>query len=132
MREGTCGRHTTQNDHMPEGHRTYADWTIEKITAAADKIGASTAMLVRAIIEAKHHPEQGMRASLGIIRLARQYGPERLEAASLRALHCDLRSYGSIRSILENNLDQRPLRQADAEAPPIGSHVNVRGSTYYH
>jgi len=132
MREGTCGRHTTQNDHMPEGHRTYADWTIEKITTAADKIGASTGMLVRTIIEAKHHPEQGMRASLGIIRLARQYGAERLEAASLRALHCDLRSYGSIRSILENNLDQRPLRQADAETPPLGSHVNVRGSTYYH
>ena len=50
MREGTCGRHTTQNDHMPEGHRAYADLTIENITAAADKIGASTGMLVRAII----------------------------------------------------------------------------------
>jgi len=132
MREGTCGRHTTQNDHMPEGHRAYADWTIEKLTAAADRIGASTGMLVRAIIEAKHHPEQGLRSSLGIIRLARQYGAERLEAACLRALHCDLRSYGSIRSILENNLDQRPLRQAEAETPPLGSHGNVRGSTYYH
>ena len=132
MREGTCGRHTTQNDHMPEGHRAYADLTIENITAAADRIGAATGMLVRAIIEAKHHPEQGMRPCLGIVRLARQYGDERLEAASLRALHFDLRSYGSIRSILENNLDRRPLREGHAEARPVGSHVNVRGSTYYH
>jgi hypothetical protein len=99
---------------------------------AADQGHAAAQYNLRTIIEAKHHPEQGMRPSLGIIRLARQYGAERLEAASLRALHCVLRSYGSIRSILENNLDQRPLRQADAETPPLGSHVNVRGSTYYH
>ena len=24
-REGTCGRHNTQLDHMPENHRAYAD-----------------------------------------------------------------------------------------------------------
>jgi transposase len=94
MREATCGKHTTQPDHMPETHRAYANWTIEKMTTAADRIGAATGMAVRLIIEKKHHPEQGIRTGLGIVRLALQYGPERLEAACQRALECNVCSYG--------------------------------------
>jgi transposase len=131
-REATCGKHTTQPGHMPETHRAYADWTIDKITAAADKIGVSTGMMVRLIVEKKHHPEQGIRACLGVVRLARQYGVDRLEAACLRALQYDLRSYGSIRSILENKLDRHPLKDSEADTRPIGSHANVRGRTYYN
>jgi transposase len=132
MREATCGRHTTQPDHMPETHRAYADWTIDKMLAAADRIGASTGMMVRVIIEAKHHREQGIRAALGIVRLARQFGKERLEAACLRALSCGAKSYGSVRSILDNKLDQHPLETKRADARPIGDHANVRGRTYYN
>jgi transposase len=132
MREATCGRHTTQPDHMPETHRAYADWTIDKMFAAADRIGASTGMMVRVIIEAKYHREQGLRAALGIVRLARQFGKERLEAACLRALACGAKSYGSVRSILDNKLDQHPLETKRADARPIGDHANVRGRTYYN
>jgi len=132
MRVATCGRHTTQPDHMPETHRAYADWTIDKMCAAADRIGVSTGMIVRVIIEAKHHREQGLRAALGVVRLARQFGKDRLEAACLRALTCGAKSYGSIRSILDNKLDQHPLETKRADARPIGDHVNVRGRNYYN
>ena len=84
-------------------------------------------MLVRLIIEAKHHPVQGVRSGLGIIGLARQFGPERVEAACLRALEHGARSYGSVKSILEHKLDQRPLTKAEPDARPIGAHSNVRG-----
>lgn len=131
-REGSCGRHTTQPDHMPANHRAYADWTIERITADANAIGGSTGMLVQLIIEGKDHPEQGIRTGLGIVRLARQYGPERLERAALRALQSDLRSYGSLRAILENKLDQHAPAKPGADARPIGAHPNVRGRSYYH
>ena len=132
MREATCGRHTTQPNNMPETHRAYGDWTIAKIAASADKIGASTGMMVRLIIEAKHHPEQGIRTGLGIVRLARQYTPERLEAACVRALQHGMRSYGALRSILENKLDQQPLTKSEADTRPIGAHANVRGRNYYN
>ena len=131
-REGSCGRHTTQPDHMPENHRAYSNWTIEKITAEADRVGVSTAMLVQLIIAGKDHPVQGIRTGLGIVQLARQYGPERLEKAVARALESGLRSYGSVRSILENKLDQHAPAKPGADARPIGAHPNVRGRSYYH
>lgn len=132
LRQATCGRHTTQDDHMPETHRAYKNMTVDKVTASADRIGASTGMLVRLIIEAKHHPLQGVRSGLGVISLARQFGPERVEAACLRALQHGARNYGSVKSILENNLDQRPSVKPEPDARPIGAHANVRGRTYYN
>jgi len=132
MREATCGRHTTQDDHMPEAHRAYKDMTVDKVTVSADRIGASTGLLVRLIIEGKHHPLQGVRSGLGVISLARHYGAARLEAACLRALEHGARSYGSVKSILEHKLDQHSLTKAEPDARPLGAHANVRGRTYYN
>lgn len=117
---------------MPETHRAYKDMTVDKVTMSADRIGASTGMLVRLIIEAKHHPLQGVRSGLGVVNLARQFGAERVEAACLRALEHGARSYRSVRSILEHKLDQHPLKRPEPDAQPIGAHVNVRGRTYYN
>jgi hypothetical protein len=52
----------------------------------ASAIGPDTAMLTTLILEGRPHREQGFRACLGILRLARHYGSERLEAASTRGL----------------------------------------------
>ena len=99
--------------------------------SSAAAIGADTATLVEAILRHRPHPEQGFRACLGILRLARQYGAERLEAACRRGLEIGARSYGSINSILEKGLDRQPLPQpADPELPL--DHPNIRGSRYYH
>ena len=62
--------------------------------------------LVALILESKPHPEQGFRACLGILRLARQYGRDRLEAACDRGLAIGARSYGSIHSILQTGASQ--------------------------
>lgn len=132
VREGGVGRHTTQPDHMPEHHRSFAGWTIDKVRTDAERIGPSTVLLIARIFEQRRHQEQGLRASLGILRLARHYGPERLEAACARGLDIGAHTYGSIRSILENNLDRRaPVAwDQDAGAPII--HANLRGPRYYN
>ena len=39
----------------------------------ANKIGPATIALVEAIMQAKPHPEQGLSACLGILRLARRF-----------------------------------------------------------
>lgn len=131
IRGGGRGRHTTLAEHMPSAHRRYADWTIERIRADAAAIGPSTAKLTALILESRPHPEQGYRACIGILRLARHYGAERLEAACDRGLDIGARSYGSIQSILKHGLDQRPpSRPAQGELLP--DHPNIRGSRYYH
>jgi transposase len=90
------GRHTTVAEHMPSAHRRYAEWTVERIRSEAAAIGPSTAKLVALILESRPHPEQGYRACIGILRLARPYGAARLEAACDRGLDIGARSYGSI------------------------------------
>jgi transposase len=130
------GKHTTLAEHMPSSHRRYADWTQERILSEADAVGASAGLLCRMILEHRPHPEQGFRACLGIVRLTKAFGAVRVEAACLRALEVGARTYGSVKSILDNRLDGQPVLQLTAgppDEPPTASlHRNVRGSRYYH
>ena len=123
-------KHTTVPEHMASSHRRYAGWTIERIRQDAAAIGPATTALCNLILDERPHPEQGFRACLGIIRLARSYGGDRLEAAATRAIDIDARTYGSVKSILANNLDRRPAhRPADGIAIV---HPNIRGPRYYN
>ena len=130
VRSSSNRKPTTVGEHMPSSHRRYAEWTPERLKRRAGEIGPSTATLVEVIIAARTHPEQGFRSSIGIIGLAKRYGPERLEAACLRALEIGARSYTSVASILKNNLDR--TRPEPATDGPAITHTNIRGSTYFH
>jgi hypothetical protein len=61
------------------------------------------------------------------LRLARQYGAQRLEAACDRGLDIGARSYGSIQSILKRGLDRRPPKSA-RQGELLPDHPNIRGS----
>jgi transposase len=131
MRASGNHRHTTVAEHMPSSHRRYAGWTIDRIRADARLIGPATAALCELILEARPHPEQGFRACLGVVRLAGPFGAERLESAAERAIDIGARTYGSVKSILDNNLDRRPARKRATDGTPI-LHSNIRGSRYYN
>ena len=128
-------RHTTVPEHMPSAHRRYAGWTHARLQREAHDIGPETGLLVETILQKKPHPEQGFRACLGIIRLRKGYGPDRLEAAAARALQINGLSYSSVASILKNNLDRfRPAPDRHggaADGPPL-DHDNIRGPSYFH
>jgi len=130
VRSSSNRKHTTVREHMPSSHRRYADWTPEGIRRQAGEIGRNTSALVEIILRERTHPEQGFRACVGILRLVKTYGRERLEDACSRALEIGARSYSSVNSILKNNLDrQRPAKPADG---PAIAHDNIRGPTYFH
>jgi transposase len=131
IRSPLRGRHTTVAEHMPSSHRRYADWTPARLMNEATIIGPATAALVEQILHAKPHPEQGFRACLGILRLVRAWGAERVEAACLRGSDIGARSYSSIVSILRNNLDRAYRPQPVPDEPPV-QHSNIRGGGYYH
>jgi transposase len=124
-------RHTTIPEHMPSAHRRYADWTPTRLLREAAAIGPATIALVERILTSKPHPEQGFRACLGILRLVRGYGPERLEAACQRGMDVGARSYGSVQSILRNGLDRAYRPEPVPDELPV-EHGNIRGSGYYH
>ena len=131
MRMSGNHKHTTVAEHMPSSHRRYAGWTIERIRQDSRLIGPATAALCELILEQRSHPEQGFRACLGIVRLARPYGAARLEAAAARASDIGARTYGSVKSILDNNLDRRPAQKRATDGAPI-LHPNIRGPRYYN
>ena len=124
------GHHTTVAAHMPRPHREYAEWTPRRLVAWAAKTGPATGALIEQILTQRRHPQQGFRSCLGILRLAKRYGEDRLEAACRRALHIGSARYKSIESILRHGLDREPLPEPRQPARPI-DHTNVRGSEYY-
>src|SRR5262249_40076447 len=87
------GRHTTVAEHMPKHHQKHLEWSPSRLAHWAGTIGPRTAQLVEAILADRPHPEQGYRSCLGILRLGKRYGDERLEAACRRALLAGARSY---------------------------------------
>lgn len=123
------GGFTTEAKHRPKSHQAHLEWTPGRMIDWAAKIGPGTAQLVERILKSKPHPEQGYRSCLGVIRLAKAAGPERMEKAARRALHFDLCSYPQVKSILENRLEQEELETT--ESPTAPPHRNLRGPAYY-
>jgi transposase len=129
-RSAEKGKHSTVIEHMPQSHREYLDWPPERLQRQAEGIGAGTAQVIVALLERRLHPAQGYRSCLGVLRLAKEYGEERLEKGCQRALKIGAISYQSIHSILKNGLDRVP---APEPPPPSSSlqHDNLRGSNYF-
>ena len=131
QRSALQGRATTVEEHRPKAHQKYLEWTPSRILEWVATIGPLCVQVVEKIMIQHPHPEQGYRSALGIIRLAKTLGKERMEAACRRALHFGTCSYGSLKSILENKLEARPLDQEPpASVSPV--HENLRGSHYYN
>lgn len=125
------GGFTTIPEHRPKAHQRHLEWSPGRIVAWAASVGPHCAEAVRWIIESKPHPEQGYRSCLGLLRLAKTHGDERVEAACRRALAFQTCTYRSIKSILAANLDQQPLPPEEAPTP-TRVHTNVRGRAYYN
>ena len=126
------GGHTTVPEHMPKPHREYASWTPERLVRWATQSGPATAELVATIMASRAHPQQGFRSCLGLMRLGKSFGAERLEAACRRALDIRAHSYKSVHSILKNRLDEKPLPPPEEPTGEPIVHGNIRGATYYH
>jgi transposase len=131
-RSSVPGGFTTLTEHMPKSHRRYLEWTPSRIVTWAGKNGPNTEKLVTRILEGRPHPEQGFRSALGIVRLGKQYTPERVEKAAIRALVIGACSYKSVKSILKSGLDRQPLLFEDSEEVQPPTHRNIRGRNYYH
>lgn len=131
IRSDQPGHHTTVREHMPEAHRKWLEWTPQRFINWAAKIGPDTKALIEKILTSRPHPQQGFRSCLGILRLSKSFGEDRLEAACKRALIIGGTSYRSVESILKLNLDTQALcGQPDTQGSV--DHKNIRGSGYYH
>lgn len=126
------GGFTTDPAHRPKAHQKHLDWTPSRLIHWATTIGPNCGQVVTTILESKPHPEQGYRSCLGLMRLAKDYGSPRLEAACQRARALDSCSFTSLASILKTKLDQQPLPGTQVlTLPLVPDHANLRGAAYY-
>jgi hypothetical protein len=124
------GQFVTQAEHMPRTHRAHAEWTPSRLIAWADQSGPATGRFVAGLLAERAHPEQGYRACLGLMRLGRVHGIDRLEAACGRAERLRSYRYRTVEHILKHQQDRLPLEEP---IPPRAAvpHENVRGAAYY-
>jgi transposase len=127
------GGFTTCVEHMPKAHQKHLEWSPGRFLNWGIDIGPSTRDLVQHLLEKKPHPEQGYRACLGLLSLAKQYNKERLEAACKRSLAIGAPTGRSVKSILVSGLDKaelNPVVETTQAALPL-IHENIRGAAYY-
>ena len=126
--------YTTIKEHMPRAHQEHLEWNPTRILQWARETGPSAAQLAERIMATRAHPEQGYRACLGILRLGKKYGRDRLEAACALALALGACRYRNVESILKSGRDRLPLPTL-APAPKATTtpvdHDNIRGPDYY-
>jgi transposase len=127
------GRFTTLVAHMPPRHQGQAEQSPAKIQLWAHQIGPMTEELCDRILREKPHPEQGYRACMGIARLGKRFGHDRVEAAATRALWTGAVSYRSVLNMLEAGLDRSAVFDDSASAAaPVRHHEHIRGPGYYN
>ncbi len=68
--------------------------------------------------------------SLGVLRLEKEYGAERLSGACKRAVAMHALSAKSVQSILKTGLDRMPL--PTAASPAALNHANLRDPSYFN
>lgn len=131
LRSSKLWGYSTCPEHMPPSHKAMKErWTPERLINWARKFGPATAEMTERILSSRLHPQQAYRSVLGLLRLEKRYGAERLEAACTRALHFGLETRRHVLNILKANQDLLPLPEQHVEQQAM-FHDNIRGSTYY-
>lgn len=125
--------YTTLKEFMPPSHRAQLEWGPERMRRWAGKIGCQTKEFIDIVMQSRPFPEQSYRACLGILRLGKRYGDDRLERAAAIAIAKGMTRYKQIESILKNKMDQLPEEDTDRveKKSTPQAHDNVRGAHYY-
>ena len=128
MRSTQPGRCTTDPGHRPKAHQRHLEWTPSRMVEWASTVGPQCGQVVEQILREMPHPEMGYRSCLGLIRLAKLYGAERMEMGCRKALACGACSYRHIKSMLETGME---ILEPDLPPVPAPQHMNIRGADYY-
>ncbi len=122
--------YSTNIEHRPPNHQKIIEqrsWDGDYFLKQASFLGPSVHELIARLLQSTGFYEQTYNSCLGILRLEKKYGKERLQAACSRALGAAKVNYGIVENILRNNLD----KQAPEELQFIPDHHQIRGSEAY-
>lgn len=122
---------TTLKSHMPPNHQAYQDWTPQIFLDWANNTGSGVLNVAKFIVNNKPHAAHCSKFHFGLKKLCKRFGTKRLERACRRAMVLECVNFKSIRSILENGLDQTSHVQLVKVPDNPSNHDNIRGIEYY-
>lgn len=122
--------YSTKAEHMPKAHQFVKGLTPGWLIAQAAEIGENTVAALSTIMRRSEHVQQGFNAALGVLRLAKAFTPQRLEAACSRCIHYNTVNYRSLKAVLSQNLEKQPLpgkeRNSNSADTSTLVHENLR------
>ena len=101
------------------------DQHLDRVLERAFLVGPATFAVVQAQAAGRKHPEETLRSAQGILRLAHDFSPVRLEEACERALALKACSYRAVRTLIQN-----PTAPPSSPALDL-AHEHVRGAEYF-
>lgn len=126
---GRAGQYSTVIEHMPEDHKKYSQWNLERFISWAKTVGPKTHIAIGAILSSYKVEQQGYRSCMAILKLADKYSVSRLEAACLKVLSFTPNpSYKSIKTILSTGRDKLKEETVKESKEDYGF---TRGAGYY-
>jgi len=123
----------TTDDHRPPKHKIHeqiSNYDEGDFTEQAQQIGPHTEWAIRHIITHQPNQDQAYKSCIGILRLANNYGNDRLEKAALRCQLVGKANYTIIDNILRKNLDKQQ-GVGLIQQPPM-YHNNIRGPEQFN
>lgn len=121
--------YSTTVEHMPEQHKEVSKWDIPTLLMWAERIGPSTKIQAKKMIEARKFPAHAIRPLLGLLTMSKHIGTDRLERACAFANEYCLVGFREIRTIIEHEIDAKKQQQQylEEETATISCHGNIRG-----
>jgi transposase len=104
-------------EHAPPFKEMVLSCTREGLLIQSEEIGPCTHALVQKILS--DPVVDKLKPIRKLLSLALSYEKERIEAACKRALHYNTLRYQSVKDILENGLDQEPVKEKPSKIHPL-------------
>ncbi|WP_373500595.1 IS21 family transposase [Desulfococcus sp.] len=123
------GSRATVDDHLPPEAIAFKTRDPQWCLRQAESVGIDCHRLIHGLLD--NGVLDNLRAAQGVIGLTRKYGAMRLENACRRALFFDNVKYRSVKSILEQGLDQTALPD-DGDSFPLPSIYTAAGRFIRH
>ncbi len=130
-RSSRRGGFTTVQEHMPLAHQEIAGVNQQSLLANAARVGPAAREFAQALLDDRSVPQHAYRSLVGILRLERDFGRDRLNAACERALTLRALTYKSVQSILSRGIDRLEHDTTASDTKPKQQHENLRGHAYY-
>ena len=123
-------RYVTDEQHMPTNHRAVREFN--KYDGAhyryrAAGIGQNAYRFVDTLLKSAEFEEQAYKSCMAVVNFSKSYGNTRVDNACKRAMDLNSVNYTTLKNILKNNQDKKPVNtgQSDADTP-TPEHENLR------